>query len=308
MIQRIEATAATLGDGMAIRRALPTRHRRLIGAWCFLDQFGPADVTQGPGLRVAPHPHIGLQTVTWLLRGEILHRDSLGSQQAIQPGAVNLMTSGRGISHSEESPALRPPALHGVQFWIALPDSARHAAPAFRHYPRVPMIERDNARITLLAGELFGERSPAHVYSELVGADVALPAGTLTTLPLRPEFEYGVIATHGEAQVIAGHSEPQSLVPGSLLYFGNGQTGLTLATRATDAGIVLVGGVPLTEPVLLWWNFVARTRGELEQACRDWNAGADYFGTVRGYDGAPLVAPVPPWAGADDAASVVRYP
>jgi redox-sensitive bicupin YhaK (pirin superfamily) len=131
--QRIVTRDAVLGEGMTIRRALPSRHRRMVGAWCFLDHFGPVDVSGGDGLRVGPHPHIGLQTVTWPLEGEIVHRDSLGYVQRIRPGQLNLMTAGRGISHSEESPVDRPPGLHGAQLWIALPDANRNCNPAFDH-------------------------------------------------------------------------------------------------------------------------------------------------------------------------------
>ena len=316
MIERIDASTASLGDGMTVRRALPTRQRRLIGAWCFLDHFGPARVADTRGMRVGPHPHIGLQTVTWLLRGEVLHRDSLGSVQRIEPGALNLMTAGRGISHSEESPTPRSPELHGVQFWIALPESARRMDPAFRHYPRVPVVRHAGAQVTVLAGELLGEQSPAEVHTPLVGADLVLPAGTRLELPLREDFEYGVIATHGEAQVAAVGAASAATVaakaaptgtpstPGTLLYLGTGTTRLTLTTGASDAGLVLVGGAPLAEPVLMWWNFVARTREELTQASRDWNGGASYLGEVRGYDGDRLAAPLPPWAPAE----VVRYP
>lgn len=302
---RIPASAAVLGDGMQIRRALPTRRRRLIGAWCFLDHFGPADVAGTRGMRVGPHPHTGLQTVTWLLRGEVLHRDSLGSLQRIEPGALNLMTAGRGISHSEESPEPHAPQIHGVQFWIALPDSARQMPPAFQHYPAIPVLKRDNVRISLLAGELLGERSPAQVYTPLMGACLEAPAGARTTLPLRAEFEYGVIVTHGEATLVTpaslvtpAEAGVQSLAPGTLLYLGSGNRELTLATGATDTGIVLVGGEPFSGPALMWWNFVARTKAELTTASRDWNTGAEYFGDVRGYDGPRLVAPMPPWAGA----------
>jgi redox-sensitive bicupin YhaK (pirin superfamily) len=327
MSERIEASTANLGDGMVVRRALPTRHRRLVGAWCFLDHFGPAHVARTRGMRVGPHPHIGLQTVTWLLGGEVLHRDSLGSVQRIEPGALNLMTAGRGISHSEESPEPRSPQLHGVQFWIALPEAARHMHPAFQHYPRVPVVRHGGVEVTVLAGELLGERSPAAIHSPLVGASLALPAGARIDLPLREDFEYGVIATHGEAQVfavgaasaatdldglstVAAKAAPTGVpsAPGTLLYLGTGNTRLTLATGAAAAGLVLVGGEPLNEPVLLWWNFVARTKDELSRASRDWNDAAAYLGEVRGYDGPRLVAPLPPWADDAPAAQVAPYP
>jgi redox-sensitive bicupin YhaK (pirin superfamily) len=300
-MQRIDAHRASIGGAMDVRRALPTAQRRTIGAWCFLDHFGPADVAATRGLRVGPHPHIGLQTVTWLLAGEVLHRDSLGTVQRIEPGALNLMTAGRGIAHSEESPQPHAPDLHGVQFWIALPEAARHGPPAFQHHPRVPVLAREGLRVTLLAGEWLGERSPAQVYTPLVGASIAAPAGARATLPLREDFEYGAIVTHGQAQL-----DGEPLAPGALLYLGRDRAQLALAAGSSDAGIVLVGGEPFAEPMLMWWNFVARTRDELTRACRDWNDARGWPGEVRGYDGPRLVAPLPPWSAGP--AEVVQYP
>jgi len=287
---RIEASTVELGGGMRVHRALPTARRRMIGAWCFLDHFGPADVS-GSGMRIGPHPHIGLQTVTWLLSGELLHRDSLGTVQPIEPGAVNLMTAGRGISHSEESPQPRSPQIHGVQFWIALPDSARQMAPAFEHHPQVPQLRVSGLQLRVIAGELLGERSPATVHTPLVGASIEAASGTTATLPLKPEFEHGVIVTRGEAQV-AGIP----LSPGALVYLPAGRSDATVVTGADDAGLVLVGGEPFPEQILMWWNFVARTKDELTRASRDWNSSKDYLGEVRGTDIARLVAPLPPWA------------
>ncbi len=286
--ERIEAAIVDLGAGMKVRRALPTRHRRMVGAWCFLDHFGPVEASRGPDMRVGPHPHTGLQTVTWLFKGALLHRDSLGTVQAIEPGALNLMTAGHGISHSEDS---TEPGIHGVQFWIALPDSARDMAPTFQHLPEVPVIETNRMRVSVLAGEFMGARSTATVHTPLVGASIDVPAGALNTLPLNPAFEYGVIVTYGRAE-IAG----QRTIPGALVYLAPGRSGLPIVTGAGDAGIVLVGGAPFPEEILMWWNFVARTRDELTQASRDWNDAADYLGEVEGALSERLVAPMPPWA------------
>jgi quercetin 2,3-dioxygenase len=275
---------------MQIRRALPTRERRLIGAWCFLDHIGPTDIGGTRGLRVGPHPHIGLQTVTWLTEGEVLHRDSLGSLQSIRPGALNLMTSGRGISHAEESPVTAPPALHGLQLWIALPGTARGIAPAFDHYPRLPTIQRDGATITVLAGQALGEQSPAVVHSPLVGLDVQMTPDSPLQVPLDPRFEYGAMVMQGSLMVSS-----EELVPGTLLYLGCGRESLTLRSDA-GARAVILGGRPFDEPVLMWWNFVARTKAEVLQACHDWNTAANYLGEVKGYDGERLIAPLPPWA------------
>ena len=289
--QIIPASSATLGEGMQIRRALPTQHRRMVGAWCFLDHFGPVDVAKTRGLRVGPHPHIGLQTVTWLLKGELLHRDSLGNAQAIEPGALNLMTAGRGISHSEESPERRSAEIHGVQLWIALPDTARHLPPAFAHHPSVPLLRPNGLRVSVLVGELLGERSPAQVHSPVVGASIHVPAGSMATIPVQRAFEHGAIVTYGRVEV-AG----QRFISGSMLYLAPGRTGLPIVAGAGDAGLILLGGLPMAEEVLMWWNFVARGKDELTQASRDWNEGADYLGDVKGYDGPRLVAPLPPWS------------
>jgi len=286
--ERIATRDAVLGAGMTIRRALPSRQRRMIGAWCFLDHFGPVDVSRGDGLRVGPHPHIGLQTVTWPLQGEILHRDTLGCVQLIRPGQLNVMTAGRGIAHSEESPKDRPSALHGAQLWIALPDADRHCEPAFDHHPVLPVMQRDGVTITLLAGETLGERSPAKIYSPLVGLDLALPGSAALSLPLQPDFEYGALALEGE---VSFENEPLAI--GNLLYLGCGRSALRLNAPAA-ARVLIVGGVPFGEEVLLWWNFVARNKAEINAARADWEAGR--FGEVRGYPGEPLTAPALPWA------------
>ena len=289
MLQRIDASSQSLGEGMPIRRALPTRERRMVGPWCFLDHFGPVDVTRGPGMRVGPHPHIGLQTVTWLYEGEVLHRDSLGCVQPIRPGQLNLMTSGQGISHSEESPAQRPAMLHGVQFWIVLPDSARHGAPAFDHYPELPRVEHQGLQCTVLVGSALGADSPARMQWPVMGVDVRIDGAADALLPLDPDFEHAVLVTIGSAQV-----EDETLEPGTLLYLGGQRSGLRLRASAS-ARLVLIGGRPFEEPVVMWWNFVARSKPELSVACREWNQGDAKFGEVEGYDGARLTAPMPPW-------------
>ena len=284
VIERLEARRSTIGTGFEIRRAVPNRKRRMVGAWCFLDHAGPADYAKGQGLDIGPHPHIGLQTFTWMIEGTLLHRDSLGCQQLINPGQVNLMTAGRGISHAEESPVDRPGRLHLAQLWIALPDRERHREPDFRHYPTLPVQSRGASRITVLAGSFDGESSPAKVYSPLVGLDIAATRDARTELPLDPAFEYGVVALEGQP-AIAG----EVLAPGTLLYLGTGRKALELVTQG-PARMLLVGGVPFGEEILLWWNFVARTAEEMETATRDWIEGIR-FGHVEGARSAPLVAP-----------------
>lgn len=290
VIQRITAQTSILGEGMRIYRAMPSPQRRMIGAWCFLDHFGPLDVTRGRGLRVGPHPHIGLQTVTWPLQGEILHRDSLGTVQLIRPGQLNLMTSGRGISHTEESPAERSAQLHGAQLWIALPDAARHVEPSFEQHVALPVIQHNGLRITVLLGEAMGERSPGRIHTPLVGMELRTTGPVTSQIPLNPEFEYGALVLEGSADI-----ENETLVPGTLLYLGGGRDTLHINTSAA-ACVLLIGGEPFREPLLMWWNFVARDKAEITKVSRDWNAAADYLGDVQGYDGARLVAPLPPWA------------
>ena len=285
--QRVTTRDAVLGAGMTIRRALPSRQRRMVGAWCFLDHFGPVDVSRGDGLRVGPHPHIGLQTVTWPLQGEILHRDSLGCTQLIRPGQLNIMTAGCGIVHSEESPVERTSGLHGAQLWIALPDAHRRCQPAFDHHPQLPVVRRDGFVITLLAGEALGERSPARIYSPLVGLDLAASGAAVTTLPLQPVFEYGLLVLEGKVSV-----EKEPLEIGTFLYLGCGRTALAL--QATAAHALLIGGAPFGEEVLLWWNFVARSKAEINAARSDWENNR--FGNVAGYPGPRLAAPPLPWS------------
>jgi redox-sensitive bicupin YhaK (pirin superfamily) len=286
--QRIATRDAVLGEGMTIRRALPSRHRRMVGAWCFLDHFGPVDVSSGDGLRVGPHPHIGLQTVTWPLQGEILHRDTLGYTQVIRPGQLNVMTAGRGIAHSEESPTARAPGLHGAQLWIALPDADRHCEPAFDHHPQLPVLVRDHVTITLLAGEALGERSPARIYTPLLGIDLAMPQAAVTTLPLRPDFEHGALVLEGSVSI-----ENEPLAIGHFLYLGCGRDKLILSATAPTR-VLLLGGAPFAEEVRLWWNFVARSKAEISAARTDWENNR--FGEVRGYSGARIPAPPLPWA------------
>jgi redox-sensitive bicupin YhaK (pirin superfamily) len=276
-----------LGRYTTVRRLLPQRPRRMVGAWCFVDQFGPDDVADRPGMQVPPHPHTGLQTVSWLVQGEILHRDSLGSLQTILPGQLNLMTSGRGIAHSEESPPAHPPMMQGLQLWIALPDDARHGEPRFEHHPTMPSFDVDGMTVTVVVGEIDKAASPAVVHSPLVGAELLLEAGARSALPLDPRFEYGVLAIDGGA-AIGG----TPLQPGSLLCLGDGLR--TLAVAADEpARLFLIGGEPFDDPLVMWWNFVARSDEEIRAAREDWMAGRR-FGEVRGYAGDPLPAPALP--------------
>jgi quercetin 2,3-dioxygenase len=291
----VEARKAAIGDGTEVRRLLPSRPLRTIGAWCFLDHYGPDDTSAGAGMQVPPHPHTGLQTVSWLFDGLVRHRDSLGSEQLIRPGELNLMTSGRAIAHSEESPAERPPLLHGLQLWIALPETRRLGDPAFAHHAGLPVLtSADGVRITVVAGEFGGERSPAAVYTPLVGLEVVLPQAGQVTLPAAAGFEYGVMTADGPASVgcPAVADSPARIDVGQLAHLPAGVPSLTLSL-AGPGRLFVVGGVPLAEKLVMWWNFVARTHQEIVTARNAWERGE--FGPVSGYAGSPLSAPpLPP--------------
>lgn len=282
--QRIIARESIVGTDTTIRRALPHRDRRMVGAWCFLDHAGPVQFKPDRGLHVGAHPHIGLQTFTWMIEGEVMHRDSLGNEQVVKPGQVNLMTAGRGIAHTEDS-VVDGGRLHAAQLWIALPDDQRWREPDFRNYPDLPVLESGGWRITVLAGEAFGETAPVQVYSPMMGIDLATDGAASTDVPCRRDWEYGAMVLEGEAR-IGG----EALRQGELLYFAPGRE--TIAVEcAAKARVLLLGGEPFAEPILLWWNFVARTQDELQQALEQWQGG-EHFGEVRpGSLAAPLVAP-----------------
>jgi redox-sensitive bicupin YhaK (pirin superfamily) len=282
--ERLDARRTLLGEGLEIRRALPNRHRRTVGAWCFLDHAGPADYAAGGGVNVGPHPHIRLQTFSWMIEGAIRHRDSLGFDQWIRPGQVNLMTAGRGIAHAEESPEGEPGRVQLAQLWIALPEAEANCEPAFEHYPELPLLERGGFRATLLAGECSGERSPARVYTPMIGLDLVTPGEARTGLPLRTDFEHAVMVLEGAAEV-----DGAALEPGTLLYLGTGRDRIAISAPAA-ARLLLIGGEPMHGEILIWWNFVARRREDIVLATHDWNAGRR-FGEVRGARNARLVAP-----------------
>ncbi len=269
-----------------VRRALPKRGRRTVGAWCFADHMGPADVTEDSGLDVGPHPHVGLQTVTWLTDGEVLHRDSLGSEQVIKPGQLNLMTSGGGITHSEEATGHYRGTLEGIQLWVALPEETRHGDGGFEHLADLPQTDLDGGVATVLLGSLGEQRSPARTDTALVGVDLDLHGPT--TLPLRPDWEYALVVLEGE---LAIHDQP--LVPGRLGYLGEDRDELGIDVREPTRA-VLLGGEPFPDPIIMWWNFVARTQQEVEQAWRAWQEqDAERYGRVD----SPLdrIPAKPPW-------------
>ncbi len=263
--------AATVGR-FTVRRALPRRGRRTVGAWCFVDHMGPASVTAESGLDVGPHPHCGLQTVTWLVEGEALHRDSLGSEQLIAPGQLNLMTAGHGVAHSEEATGAYAGALEGVQLWVALPEATRHGPARFEHVAGPPRAELRAGAATVLVGSLLGATSPASVDSALVGADLEL-AGPCE-VGLDPGFEHAVVALRGTLVV-----DGALVLPGQSAYLAPGAASVALAPVG-EARALLLGGEPFAEEVLMWWNFVARSRTELEAARAAWAGDTGRFGTV----------------------------
>ncbi|WP_217231662.1 pirin family protein [Streptomyces anulatus] len=273
-----------LGEGTEVRRLLPNLGRRMVGAWAFVDHYGPDDIADEPGMQVPPHPHMGLQTVSWLHDGEVLHRDSLGSLQTVRPRELGLMTSGRAISHSEESPKKHARLLHGAQLWVALPEAHRSIEPHFQHHTDLPVVTAPGVTATVILGELDGAVSPGTSYTPIVGADVTLAGGAEARLPLDPDFEYAVLSMSGEAEV-----DGVRVLPGSMLYLGCGRTELPLR-GVSDAGLMLLGGEPFEEELVMFWNFIARSGEEIVQAREDWEKGSR-FGEVKGYDGARLSAP-----------------
>lgn len=305
---------------MRVRRTIPQRARSLVGAWCFLDHYGPDPLPAigdgSDGMQVPPHPHTGLQTVSWLFAGEILHRDSVGSLQTVRPGELNLMTAGHGISHSEESPqGERPPVLHGVQLWVALPGDRLDDPPAFEHHGDLPVATPDGARVQVFLGSLrvggAELRSPATTYTPIVGAQLDLEPGARVVLDVDPGFEHGLLVDDGAAR-LEGEAVPAS----SLGYVGPGRTTLTVeAGPDRPARLVLVGGEPFGEDIVMWWNFVGRSHDDVARAREQWQselevtggdgphhggtryvpgARAGRYGEVVGYDGGPLPAPALP--------------
>jgi quercetin 2,3-dioxygenase len=275
-----------LGESTKVRRLLPNLGRRLVGPWCFVDHYGPDDIADGPGMQVPPHPHMGLQTVSWLLAGEVHHSDSLGSVQVIRPGELGLMTSGHGIAHAEQSPVPHPALLHGVQLWVALPDSARDVAPAWAHHATLPRLSATGLTATVIMGELAGATSPGRAYSPIVGADLALDPGADALLPLEPDFEHALLVASGTVDV-----DGVPLAPGAMLYLGAARHDLRLSTQP-GARALLLGGEPFAEQIVMWWNFVARSGDEVAAAREQWMTGAR-FGAVSGA-GDPLAAPPMP--------------
>ncbi len=271
----LTARKVFLGKTTEVARALPDRELRMIGAWCFLDHYGPEDVSSAPGMQVWAHPHTGLQTVSWLIEGEIEHRDSLGSQVMVRPGELHIMTSGHGIVHSELSQPDKPPGLHGVQLWVALPDADRDTEPQFRSYRELPELIMPGGRGKVLIGELDGVRSPAHAFSPLVAADLTLEPGASIRLSARAAWEYGIFVVSGDIRS-AGHCEARV---DQLLYLGQGRD--TLWFSSTDgARVMILGGEPFASEIVMWWNFVGRSHDEIVAFRSAWEQREERFPPV----------------------------
>ncbi|HEY2011480.1 MAG TPA: pirin family protein [Rhizomicrobium sp.] len=276
----ISGKAHDLGDGFFVTRLLPQIARRSIGPFVFFDYFGPVDFTPGKGVDVRPHPHIGLATVTYLFDGAQMHRDTLGSVQEIQPGDVNWMTAGRGIAHSERTgAALRAKGhrLHGIQTWVGLPEADEEAPPAFQHFARAQLPEREDKGVTLrlIAGEAFGQTSPVKVFSPIFYADARFePGGALHYTNDHEERAFFVV--EGEVQT----GETQIHGPGAMLMLDKNEEVTLYADQ--PARVMLFGGAPLDGTRHIWWNFVSSSKDRIERAKEEWKNGK--FGLIPGDD------------------------
>lgn len=301
-VELMEPRDVPLGGprAMTVRRTLPQRSRSLIGAWCFLDHYGPDDVAETGGMVVAPHPHTGLATVSWLFTGEVEHRDSVGTVATVRPGEVNLMTAGHGISHSEVSTPTTS-VLHGAQLWVALPEHARDTAPRFEHHAPEPVHgEGWTARVFL--GSLVGSTSPVVTETPLLGVEVLLEPGARWEPEVDPTHELGVLVDTGSVRV-----GDVDVAARTLAYVAPGGRTLPLTAGGTPVRLLLLGGPPFGEEIVMWWNFVGRTHDEVVASREAWqaqvHAGGDApvadgqdvadgrFGVVAGQRLAPIPAP-----------------
>lgn len=265
---------------MPVRRTLPLRQRALIGAWCFVDHYGPDDVAESGGMDVAPHPHTGLQTVSWLFAGEITHHDSAGNAAQVRPGELNIMTAGPGISHTEVSTP-ETTVLHGVQLWLALPDATRHTAtPGLTHYAP-PVTRVAGGSLLVFLGSLAGAVSPVETHTPLLGAELRIDAGAEMVLEVSPDFEHGLLVDSGSVEL-----EATPVERGAVGYVGIDKQVLRVRNTGDEpARALLIGGTPFGEEILMWWNFVARSDEEIRQFRQEWQKRASRFGSVEGYVG-----------------------
>lgn len=258
--------------GFEVRRALPSMQRQMVGPFIFFDQAGPAEFLTGRGVDVRPHPHIGLGTVTYLYRGEFFHRDSTGAAQLIEPGAVNWMIAGKGVTHSERTtPATRggPHPLFGVQTWLALPEDQEDRAPSFAHHGResLPVIEAEGKKVRLILGTLYGERAPAEVLSETFYADALVQPGAVLPLPDEHE-DRGIYVLEGEVEIAGRRFEA-----GRMLVFRPGDAIAVKVVSPYPARLMLLGGATMSGPRHIWWNFVSSSKEKIEEAKEAWRRG-----------------------------------
>lgn len=288
-VEVLSARDVPLGGPRAlrVRRTLPQRARTLIGAWCFADHYGPVDAGV-TGMDVPPHPHTGLQTVSWLFSGEIEHRDTLGTHALVRPGELNLMTGGHGIAHSEVSTP-DTSVIHGVQLWVALPEEHRNAARDFQHH--VPALERvDGAELKVFLGSLAGSTSPVRTFTPLLGAEIVLEPHATVTLAVDPAFEHGLLVDSGDVRLV-----DTVLRPAELGYVPCGADTLTVVNESdAPARTILLGGPPFEEEIVMWWNFIGRSHEDIVRAREEWQAGSGRFGEVEGHPGPRLPAPALP--------------
>ena len=286
-----EGRSTSIGK-MGILRVLPTKGRRTVGPWCFVDLMTPDDVAEPPPLEIGPHPHIGLATVTWLFDGAALHTDSLGTEQLILPGELNLMSAGHGIAHAElgvETPAaLSSSGIMGAQMWLAQTEATRHGASRFEHLPDLPMTDLGAGEARVLVGTFGDASSPAVVDHPTIGLDLTMRS--MIELPTDPQFEYGVVPLDRPVKV-----DDAIVEPGSVALVPPGYERLTIDGGSSPARLLLLGGRPLGVEIKMWWNFVARTLDEITVAWRAWRThDDDRFGPVPSHL-ARIEAPTPPW-------------
>ncbi len=284
----LESREVPLGGvrAMQVHRTLPQRDLPMVGAWCFLDRFGP----QTTRMRVEPHPHIGLQTVTWPFLGDVRHRDTIGSDVVVRRGCLNLMTSGAGIAHSEYSVGDDEVPLDALQLWVALPESRRHGAPEFEQHEDLPTLtldaeEGDAAYAVVVLGTLADVTSPATVHTPIVGAEVQLAPGSRVRMPLNPDWEYAIVGVDGAVTI-----EGIDVDAHHLLYLGVQRDEIVLDAPG-GAAIFVLGGEPFEDDIVMWWNFVGRTHEEIVEAREAWEAGSDRFGHVVGHGDERIPAP-----------------
>jgi len=269
---------------LTVTRVLPVKGRRLVGPWCFLDRFGPLTFADPSPMDVGAHPHMGLQTVTWLLDGELVHYDSLGYESLLLPGGVNVMTSGAAIAHPERTPAKNSGRLSGAQLWVALADRDRHMPALFQHVDRVPVDEQPGGLIQVFAGNLGALASPATHHSGIFGGDVQVHPGAALDVRLDVSYEFAALVLNGDCSL-----EGQPLHERPLYYLGANRSEVRFTSRS-GGRLLLVGGPPFPERILMWWNFVARSPQEIADARTDWEERRR-FGEVTGYPGPRLAAP-----------------